>query len=161
MSGAIVISARGLTGSFRALGSTLTQAAVKGLRRAAYDFDAEVVRQIDASTPPPVNLGQLKRERRVTATQDGAVHELYSPQAKWMEFGTRPHWAPLPPLLAWAQQKARGGGVDAYALAKGAQRSIALRGTRARRFWGRAIAKLPDIVRKRLAEALAQAKVAA
>jgi hypothetical protein len=163
MTTAIVITARGVSGSFRAVGAQLGAAAIKGLQRAAYDLHARAVREVEASKPrPPVDIGQLKRSFRVQPTPDGAVVDNTSPQAVWMEYGTRPHWAPLSPLLAWAQRKARGGNIrSAYALAKGTQLAIAKRGTAPRHFWQRSLKALPDIVRKRLEEALGRASAAA
>lgn len=91
-------------------------------------------------------LGTLVRSFRVIATPTGAIVDNTSPQAVWMEFGTRPHWAPFSALMTWATQKARDGGVNAHALARAAQLSIARRGTAPRHFWKRALAKAAERV---------------
>lgn len=133
-------------------------AAVQALRRAAVDLQAEAVRQVGLVAPyPPVDTGAMRRSFLVSPTPDGAVVENTAPQAVWMEYGTRPHWAPIAPLLAWATRKARGGNIrSVYALAKGAQKSIAARGTAPRHFWQATLALAPAIIDTRVREALAR-----
>jgi len=151
----------GATGeALRRLLERSRQAAVTALRAAAVDLQRQAVLEVDASSPyPPVDTGVLKRSFTNRPTPDGAIVENVSPQAVFMEFGTRPHWAPLPPLLAWAGRKARGGNVKSvYALAKGAQKKIAREGTTPRKFWERALLKVPVFVDQRVREALARAR---
>lgn len=54
------------------------------------------------------------------------------PYALPVEVGTKPHWAPLAPLINWAEQKLHLAGDEAEAAARSIQRKIASRGTLAR-----------------------------
>lgn len=139
-------------------------ACVQALRRAAYLCQAEAVRQIGEVKPyAPIDLGELRRSYVVQATPDGAVLENIAPHAVFLEFGTRPHWAPLAPLEAWAERKLRGSirskaarQSPAHTFALAVQRKIARRGTHARGFHAAASQKFPGIVEAELRAALAK-----
>ncbi len=140
------------------------EAAIKALQRAAYLCHAEAVRAVgDVKPYQPVDTGELRRSFHVTTTPDGAVLENTAPHSGFMEFGTRPHWAPLPALLAWADRKLRGTykkgqgrAAAAMALALGTQRKIAARGTAARGFYAAASLKFPGIVEEQIRFAMAK-----
>lgn len=57
-----------------------------------------------------------------------------APYAPFVEYGTRPHWAPIAPLKAWAR-RVLGNERAGYAI----QKAIARRGTRAAPFMGPAL----------------------
>lgn len=138
--------------------------AIHALQRAAYAFMAEAVRQIGEVKPyQPVDTGELRRGYRVTLQPDGASVENIAPHAAFMEFGTRPHWAPLAALEAWAERKLRGQirnraarQSPARTFARAVQRKIAKHGTAARGFHAAASQKLPEIVERELRAALAK-----
>ena len=58
----------------------------------------------------PVDRGAYRRGWRVRRHPDGAV--LYNPvsYAPIVEAGSRPHWAPLQPLIEWVVRKGLSGG---------------------------------------------------
>lgn len=138
--------------------------AIKALQRAAYLCMTEAVRAIGNVKPyQPVDTGELKRSYRTRLVANGAVLENIAPHAGFMEFGTRPHWAPLSALLPWADRKLRGvlkkgktRAAAAQALALGTQRKIAKYGTKARGFHAAASLKFPQIVEEQIRFALAK-----
>lgn len=71
---------------------------------------------------------------QVNAATDMVIGRLTNPlpYALPVEQGTRPHWAPLAPLINWAEQKLHLAGDEAEAAARAIQRKIASRGTLAR-----------------------------
>lgn len=171
-------SLESLPDELKQIGHSISAAVLKGLRLAAYDLHGEAVRQVDLAVPrPPVNFGQLKGGFRVDLRPDGATVENIAPHAAHMEWGTRPHWAPISALRKWARQKLRGRGTVAKgfkgpvrkmltqhredeieSLAKRAQRSIAKRGTAPRHFWAKAVAKASGFVEDRVVQCLREVK---
>lgn len=143
-------------------------AALRALRRAARLCQAEAVRAIGEVRPyVPVDTGELRRSYVVTDLPDGATLENTAPHAAFMEFGTRPHWAPLSALEAWAERKMRGKiksraarvGSEAVKLfARAAQRAIAKRGTAPRGFHAKASQKFPGIVEAEVRAAIAKVR---
>ena len=121
-------------------------AATAAMYNAAVMARDEVVRQIHIARPyPPINTSQMVTSWAVVPVQDGFAVQNPTPQAVWMEDGTRPHWVPLGALMAWAQQKTRGGG-NAFLLARAAQRAIARRGIRPRHYFRKAQAKFVGFI---------------
>jgi hypothetical protein len=137
---------------------------------AAQQARAECVRQIHESHPfVPVDTGQMARSYEVVRTPTGARLQNTAEHAAFMEYGTRPHVAPLEPLLAWARRKLRGMGKPgggkqgpikryskdekeraAQALARKAWRKIARFGTEPRGFHARASQQFPEFVERAL-----------
>ena len=166
----IVVTPAQLGPEVRALFARLVEAnraaGVKALQRAARFCQAEAVRAIGEVRPyVPVDTGELRRSYVVTDLPDGAKLENTAPHAAFMEFGTRPHWAPLSALEAWAERKMRGKiksrakrvGSDAVkALARATQRAIAKRGLAARGFHAKASQKFPAIVEREIRAAVAK-----
>lgn len=59
--------------------------------------------------PRPVkDQGQLAASYHVTPLANGARLENFAPHAAHQEYGTRPFWAPIGPLVDWARRKLRG-----------------------------------------------------
>ena len=149
---------------FREVTTKSEAAAVKALQRAAVLFMGEAVRQIGEVKPyQPVDTGELRRGYRVTHQADGATVDNIAPHAAFMEFGTRPHWAPLAALEAWAERKLRGKiknkakrAEPAKVFARAVQRKIARHGTAARGFHAKASEHLPQIVEGELRAAFAK-----
>ncbi len=94
-----------------------------------------------------VDRGQLRSNVRNMSADGGksqtiGIHEAEAAKsdvkyAPGIEFGTGPHWVPLPPLLAWARRKFQLGDTvigraKAGAIARGTQIGIAAHGTRKR-----------------------------
>ena len=81
-------------------------AAVKGIRSAGLRGVGEVVRQIDHAEPyPAVDTGAMRQAVLSEPIVGGAMLSVGTPEAPWMEFGTRPHMPPLGPILTWVQRK--------------------------------------------------------
>lgn len=56
-----------------------------------------------------------------------------APHSEYVEFGTKPHWPPPGPILAWVLAKGMAHGSDAKRVAFLVSRAIARRGTQAQR----------------------------
>lgn len=83
------------------------------------EMRASITSQVKMMTPPNV---------------EGVVGSPL-PYALYMEEGTRPHYPPIGALLLWVQRVINpGNDRQIYAVAKGVQRAIGRRGTRARKF---------------------------
>jgi len=149
---------------FDELTTASREAAIKAIQRAAYLCQAEAVKAIGEVRPfQPVDTGVLKRSFIVATNPTGAVLENVAPHAVFMEFGTRPHWAPLSALEAWAERKLRGriaskaGRANpARQLARAVQRKIAKVGTAPRSFYAAASLKFPGIVEEQIRFALSK-----
>lgn len=82
--------------------------------------------------------------------------ETSSPHAAYVEFGTRPHWAPLQPLIDWALAVLPGVSdeSDALAAAIRIRAAIARRGTAPQPVWRRTLAAQQHNVRAIFAAAV-------
>lgn len=84
----------------------LEAAAIRGLRSAAARGVGEIVRQIDKAEPyPAVDTGAMRQSVLSEPIPDGAELSVNTPQAAWMEYGTRPHMPPFGPILTWVTRK--------------------------------------------------------
>jgi HK97 gp10 family phage protein len=101
-----------------------------------------------ARTRAPVNLGIL-RSSIFTEVKPGTGQTLVTglvatgkqaPYARFVESGTKPHWAPIAPLKAWAR-RVLGDEQAAYAV----QHAIAQRGTKAQPFFAPSVAEVEKI----------------
>lgn len=125
----------------------------------------------------PVDVGRLKQSFRVRRKGPSGYPELQAtaPHAGIVEAGSRPHWAPLRPLVRWVRRHAAQFGVSAATgrdaqgrftsggivrVARAIQRSIAQRGTRPRWYVRRNLPRLGAILRNRLAAAKGRALAA-
>lgn len=128
-------------------------AAIVGLRSSAarlVGYTVEEIRKAEA-----VATGELMRSVRSYSVQDGAVVVVEAPHARHVEWGTRPHWAPIAPLIDWARMKAGPGASDTEirAIAFAVRAKIARDGTAPRRFFAKASARIkPEVVRHIVAE---------
>jgi len=74
--------------------------------RAAVVRTAKHGRAYIISTTIPVAFGELKNSLRVTGKGGGAVQIVAdAPHAAPVETGSRPHWPPLAPLVAWVKKR--------------------------------------------------------
>lgn len=87
----------------------------------------------------PVDQGILKNSISHTISAQGAEIVIDAPHASAVELGSRPHWAPIGPLIRWAE---RHGAENPYAMAKGIQKKIAAHGTKPTWFVKNSIPKL-------------------
>ena len=60
--------------------------------------------------PAPIDQSQLVRSGRAERMSNGASVEFTAPHASHVEEGTRPHTAPMEPILAWARRRVRSSG---------------------------------------------------
>lgn len=95
-------------------------------------------------TETPFAFGNLRKSiHNEMYERGGIVGETKTsiPYAMAVEKGSRPHWAPIGPLLLWAKRKL-GNEKAAYAV----QRKIAKRGTKGWHMFARGFAKTKDKV---------------
>lgn len=69
-----------------------------------------------------------------------------SDYARFVEFGTSPHWAPIAALMRWATQR----GLNPWAV----QASIAKKGTKAHPFFLQALSRNADFIKTQFKKAL-------
>lgn len=117
----------------------------------------------DAAKGAPVNLGDLRNSiesRKVSGFGSKIIWEVRvnAPQGLWIEFGTKPHWAPIEPLLDWVLDKklAKDEG-EAWLIADAVQAKIAKYGTSPQPFFRPAFYKNEKIINKSLKRALGRA----
>jgi hypothetical protein len=133
----------------------LRNAYVAGFRRAALRLERYTVEEIDSAEPyPAVDTRTLRGSVSTEFVPDGAIVTVDAPHAPMMEFGTRPFFPPIGPLVEWAQRK---GLASTEEEAKGVAFAIAKRisqdGIAPRRYfakaWDRMRQALPmDVVRE-------------
>lgn len=71
----------------------------------------------------PVAFGPLRDSAHVVDTKTGSSIVVDAPHAASVELGSRPHWAPLAPLVAWVQLRGAEG-VDAGDTASGVPKAV-------------------------------------
>lgn len=98
------------------------------LQRSSFSIEAQ------AKLNSPVDTGRLRSSINTRISGNLAKVGTNLKYAPHVEYGTRPHFPPLAALQPWARRHGFGAG-GAFMVA----RTIALRGTRATRFFGRAI----------------------
>ena len=105
-----VVSLDGFARELRKLPKTAERAMVRGLRSAALRTQGQVVVEIDTAKPyPAVDRGTLRRSVGVDNHPDGALLSVDAPYAAAMEYGTRPFFPPLAPLVEWVKRKGLAG----------------------------------------------------
>ena len=117
----------------------LEGAVIQGARRAAMRLVVDVTQEIDTNKPyPVVDRGTLRQSVQMESTPKGANVFTAAPYAQVQERGSRPFWAPLAPLVAWATRK---GHDDPVGFARAVQASIAKNGIRPKWYFKRAVKK--------------------
>lgn len=108
----VTIDLTSLPAELREAGRRLGSAAVNAMRGAAMMSLGHIQESINETAPyVPVDTGQYRQAWQVEHVLGGA--DLFNPtiQASIIEYGSRPHTAPIGPLLDWAERKLRSGGV--------------------------------------------------
>lgn len=93
----------------------IEMAGKRAVHMAALEGQKLAVEEIGKTKPfKPVDTHELRRSYKVRLVNRGrkwmAILENVAPHAPHMEFGTRPHWVPIEPLIRWAERKLRGKG---------------------------------------------------
>jgi len=70
-----------------------------------------------------------------------------------VEFGSRPHWPPVGPLIHWAERKLHVPPGESYGVARRIQFAIARRGTRAQEFAQRSLLLAQPLIERAFREA--------
>jgi len=70
-----------------------------------------------------------------------------------VEYGSRPHWPPIGPLVHWAERKLHVPPGESYGVARRIQFAIARRGTRAQEFAQRSLALAEPLVERAFRQA--------
>jgi hypothetical protein len=149
------------------LGGDLKEAAVRGLRSAAYRLEGITVEMINEPNTaegvkhPPVDTGELMRSIRTTLVEDGAIVSVDAPHAPFMEYGTRPHYPPIDPIAGWVYRKGMADDwEDAQRIAMLICKTIARWGINPRHYMARSVRarKSRGFVRLEIARELAKIK---
>lgn len=134
------VSERDLMKKFRAIEEKRPAAVVRGIVSAVL-LGAEVVARAE-----PKDLGILKQSTRGVPQSTGGYILVDAPHAGIVEMGSRPHWAPIRPLIAWAKRHGAATDSDAYRMAKAVQVKISRVGTAPTYFMRKSLPKLKRIL---------------
>lgn len=116
-----------------------------------------IMETIAATTPyPPVDRGSFRASFRAAREPDGASLYSDAPHAAFIEYGCRPHWPPLAPILAWVKRKKLAKGSEAYGVARAIQVAIARRGMAPRKVVARSLDRIEQALHEELDRALVQ-----
>ncbi len=127
----------------------MEEAVIKGLRSASQRGVAVVVQSINtptAMTHAAVDTGSLARSVEASDLPRGGVISVDAPHAAAMEFGTRPFYPPLQPLVDWAQRKFGVGEEEAKGIAFAVREHIATWGMEPRHYLKRSMGRIRKIV---------------
>lgn len=118
-------------------------AVVRALRSAALRGVGFVAEEIDQASPyPPVNFGVLRQSTHRALLPNGAQVYNDAPHFPFMEYGTRPHFPPIAPLVVWATRKFGADEAEAEAIAWAVAKKIAREGIAPRFFFAKAMARM-------------------
>lgn len=107
--------------------------------------------------PPGIDTGALVQSIKNQKSKLTSIVYSDVKHSVFVEYGTRPHFPPIEPILAWVKRKLHVPEKRAKGVAYLVARKIAKQGTRARPFFGNAFA----VIRKRLMVSMKQALSAA
>lgn len=135
------VTTRELAAALRDTPAQLENAIKRGMYAAALRGVAvvqEEITKVDA-----VNVGTLRQSVSASRKANGESQlEVSAPHAKFVEFGTRPHFPPFAPIFEWAVRKLRLSEKDAKRVARAIQMKIAKDGTKPRRFMQRSMRRI-------------------
>lgn len=122
-------------------------AVIRGLRSAALRGVGFVVEEIDRAEPyPAVNFGTLRQSTHWAPLSKGAQVYNDAPHFPFMEYGTRPHFPPIAPLVVWATRKFGVDEMEAEGIAWAVAKKISREGTAPRGFFRKAMLRMQAIV---------------
>ncbi len=125
----------------------LEGAIIKGLRSAAARGVSEVVQAIHTTSPfPPIDTGRLARSVEHSDLPRGGRLMVDAPHAAVMEWGARPFWPPLQPLIDWAKRKFGVDEDEAEEIAEAVQRKIAMFGIEPRHYFATAMVRVRKLI---------------
>lgn len=113
----------------------------EGFRRGVA-YVAQTIQSPYRGMAPPVDTAAMLQSVRARDIPRGASLGVEAPHAVFMERGTRPHWAPLGPLLTWVVRRLGVPEDEAEGIARAVQAKIAEEGTAPRFFFRRAMAQI-------------------
>lgn len=122
----------------------LERAVVKGLQSTAMRGVSVVVGEIEKAKA--VDSAALKQSVGYKKVADGADIKVDAPHAPFVEYGTRPHWPPLEPLILWATRKLGLSEKDAESAARAIQVKISKKGTPPKKFMAKAMRQITSKV---------------
>lgn len=146
---------------FAAVAARAPQILQAELRQAVTEAGLFAEREVKERTPTSGagtlrdSIGALPVVISGTAVRGGVGSSLSYAAA--VEFGSKPHWAPLAPLQDWVERKLGLSGEEAEGMARGIQFKIAAHGTPAANMFRDGIAHVTPFVRELLAKAVARA----
>jgi hypothetical protein len=126
------------------LGGDLEKAVERGAHSAMLRLQTMVVQEIDSAAPhPAVDRAMLRNSVTVTRKPKSWWLGVTAPHAPMIEYGTRPFWPPLQPLIDWASRKGIGleEGIDPVTMGRMIAHGIATHGIKPRRFMAKAWAR--------------------
>lgn len=102
----ITTTPAGFKAALKALGGKFPEAAIRAQRDVGLRLSGDLIqKQIQATDPIPVDMGQYKASWSSHNTPTGAVVGNNSKQAVFVEIGRKPgSMPPLEPLLGWAKR---------------------------------------------------------
>lgn len=131
----------------KALPQEITDAAIRGCKSAAMRGVGFVVEEIQTASPrPAVNTAGMLQSVRETSLANGARLAVDAPHAAFIEFGTRPFFAPIGPLFEWAKRRFSVDDEAAMAIAYAVRHAISKNGIRPRWFFKKAMKRVYDIL---------------
>lgn len=130
-------------------------AVIRGLRSAALRGVGFVVEEIDRAEPyPAVNFGVLRQSTKRALLPKGAQVYNDAPHFPFMEYGTRPHFPPIAPLVVWATRKFGVDEAEAEAIAWAVAKKIAREGIAPRGFFAKAMVRMQAVVQAEIGHEL-------
>jgi hypothetical protein len=117
----------------------MVSAAMRGVHVAVQNI---ATRNPQTGTPPAVDEGSLMRSVSWHRIPYGAMIVVDAPHASMLEYGTRPHAAPLQPLIDWAKRKFSVDDKEAKRIAYAVRGKIKKLGTKPRRYMARTVVEL-------------------
>lgn len=114
----------------------------------------------DLVAASPVDTGAYAASWGFTADEHSAFVGNYAPYAGVIEYGARPHWVPIGPLLAWAKRVTQSSSQPpdydskVWALAKHVQNKIAVQGQAPKHIMENEIPTIIQNIREELRRAI-------
>lgn len=119
----------------------IEEAIVKGIQSSALRLEGMIIEEIENAKA--VATSELKGSVDTQMIPKGAITGPDAPHAPFVEFGTRPHFPPLQPIIDWVKIKGISSDDDeAIEIARRIVKAIGRKGTEPRRPVGNAFDRL-------------------